>query len=568
MARNLVPLVIAFVIAAPVWAAGLPGTISGTVRNSGGVAQMGAVVEVLASSAVPVATVFTDSRGYFEARGIHAGNYQIKVTAPSFLPSLREDLTLKPGANLIVNVTLNTLFEAMQLAPIRRRTAEDQDDWRWTLRSAANRPILRVLDDGPLVVVAKGPDENEKTLKAHVAFFAGSGAEGFGSAGEMTTAFKVERSLFTAGKLSVGGNVGYNTAGFVPGTVFRASYSHRMANGSEPQVAVTARRFATPGMAARNAALQALAVSLSDNFSLMDFVDVEFGSEYQVIQFMRDVSAIRPFGSVDFHLSPNTVVEYRYTTSRPTTRAMKGFDSAPADLTEADPRVSLSHSVAMLERARHHEVSLSRRIGRNSIQVAAYTDRISDPALIGVGDVADDTRDFLPDVYSGTFTWNGARLNSSGLRVVMQRKLTDDLTATVGYSYGGVLQLDQAYLDWSRVRDALENTHQHALAYKMAGTIPLSQTQWVASYKWSSGQYVLTPVDMFNSSPGQADPYLNVFVRQPIPGTGFMPGHMEALVDVRNLLAQGYVPVFGSNGQTLYLVQSARAVRGGVAFTF
>jgi hypothetical protein len=150
----------------------------------------------------------------------------------------------------------------------------------------------------------------------------------------------------------------------------------------------------------------------------------------------------------------------------------------------------------------------------------------------------------------------------------MQRKLTRDLTATLDYSYGGVLQLDRAYLNWNQVRDALENGHQHALIYKMAGTVPISHTHWIASYKWSSGQYALTPVDMFNSSPGQADPYFNIFVRQPIPGTGFMPGHMEALVDVRNLLAQGYVPVFGSNGQTLYLVQSARAVRGGFAFTF
>jgi hypothetical protein len=73
---------------------------------------------------------------------------------------------------------------------------------------------------------------------------------------------------------------------------------------------------------------------------------------------------------------------------------------------------------------------------------------------------------------------------------------------------------------------------------------------------------------MFNASPGQADPYLNLFVRQPIPGTGFLPGHMDALIDVRNLLAQGYVPVLGQDGQTVYLVQSARAIRGGVAFTF
>jgi len=37
---------------------------------------------------------------------------------------------------------------------------------------------------------------------------------------------------------------------------------------------------------------------------------------------------------------------------------------------------------------------------------------------------------------------------------------------------------------------------------------------------------------------------------------------------VRNLLAQGYVPVIGPDGSTVYLVQTARSVRGGLAFSF
>jgi hypothetical protein len=73
---------------------------------------------------------------------------------------------------------------------------------------------------------------------------------------------------------------------------------------------------------------------------------------------------------------------------------------------------------------------------------------------------------------------------------------------------------------------------------------------------------------MFNSSAGQADPFLDLFFRQPLPGTSSLPGHMDVVVEVRNLLAQGYVPLMGQDGRTVYLVQSARAVRGGVAFSF
>src|SRR5438309_10424278 len=72
---------------------------------------------------------------------------------------------------------------------------------------------------------------------------------------------------------------------------------------------------------------------------------------------------------------------------------------------------------------------------------------------------------------------------------------------------------------------------------------------------------------MFNASAGQSDPYVNIFLRQPIPGTGFLPCHLDAVVDVRNLLAQGYVPALGQAGRTVYLVQSPRSLRGGVSFT-
>src|SRR4051812_49564763 len=57
------------------------------------------------------------------------------------------------------------------------------------------------------------------------------------------------------------------------------------------------------------------------------------------------------------HLGPDTVLEYRYASSQPSTRAAKGFDTAPADLTESGPRKSLDGDQPVLERARHHERS-------------------------------------------------------------------------------------------------------------------------------------------------------------------------------------------------------------------
>ncbi len=549
------------VLALPVLAADRPGSISGYVRSASGEPQMGAMVEVLSSAARNL-KVFTDESGFYSASGLLPGVYTIKAYSPSFLPALRERVGLRPGSTVVVNLKLSGLFEAIQLPPMRGPA--DDDDWKWVLRSASNRPILRMLENGSLAAATEeGGDKHD--LKGTMSFVAGSAYGGFGSASDMNTGFSVERSVFSSGTVALQGNVGYN--GGSPNTVLRASYGHALANGSEPQMAFTMRRLAAPGINGHDTALQALALSGSDKFTMGDILELRFGSELQTIQFLGRVTAFRPFGSVDLHLSPNTVLEYRYATAEPENRSEKGFDSAPADLSESGPRVSLANFSPTVERAHHHELSLSRRMGNTNLQIAMYSDRVADPALTGVGDASGDGGEVLPDYYSQTFTYRGAELDARGMRVVLQRKLASDLTATLDYGYGGVLDLSKTDV---ALRDARKDTYvrdRHTAAGKFSGVLPGTKTHWIASYRWISGQ-ALTPVDRFNESAGQSDPYLNIYFRQPIPGTGFLPGHMDAVVDVRNLLAQGYVPVIGQDGRTVYLVQSARTVRGGVAFTF
>jgi hypothetical protein len=260
-------------------------------------------------------------------------------------------------------------------------------------------------------------------------------------------------------------------------------------------------------------------------------------------------------------------VGYEYATSLPSTRDEKGFDSAPGDLSEADPRLSVTNYSTKLERAHHQELNLSRRIGNNRMQIALFTDRVDNTALLGTGQVTAAGGFLLPDMWSSTFTYAGDTLNTQGLRVVLERKFSSDLTATLDYAYGGVLDLTTPDIPIQNVEQAITTQRRHALAAKLSATVPRTHTRWITSYRWVDGG-ALTPVDMFNASPGQSDPYLNVFIRQPIPTLGFLPAHMEALIDLRNLLAQGYVPVIGQDGQTVYLVQSARSVRGGVTINF
>lgn len=560
MRRKLGYLAIVLGLALPSWCADRAASITGYIRNSAGTPQMGAVVQVLGSAA-QVFSFITDDKGFFRASGLVPGVYSVKASAPAFLPTLREKVNLKAGATVLLNLTLSTVFDALEITP-RRGTSED-GDWDWVLRSAANRPVLRILPDGSPVMMASKSTSSD--LKGALSFVAGAPSEGFGSISAMSTGFLVQKSVFASGTLTVNGNVGYGAA--VPNAVVRSSYKHQMANGSTPEIALTMRRLSSPDLGIHNAQLQALALTTSDDVSIDNVLELKFGSELQTIQFMGRVTAFRPFGSVAAHLAPDTVLEYRYSTSRPDTRESKGFETAPADLSETDPRVSMSGFSPAIERAHHQELAFSHREGRTSMQAAFYSDHLLDPALTGVGEYSSLNGDVLPDVYSGTFTYEGRTLDTHGMRLVLEQKLASDLSATLDYSYGGVLDLPGEKTTLERVRDESVIRNRHAVAAKLSGTTPHTKTRWITSYGWTSGR-ALTPVDMFNASAGQADPFLDVLVRQPLPCLGSLPGHMDIVVEIRNLLAQGYIPVFGQDGRTVYLVQSARSVRGGLAFSF
>src|ERR1700679_1601845 len=163
--------------------AGAQSSVSGMVRDSAGVPQIGAQAQLIKSDLTVAANVYTNSKGHFVFASVLPGSYAVKAIASTFLPSLRENVRVRSAT--VVNLTLNTLYEGMQGLPAQPRSASTQnDDWAWTLRSAANRPLLRCLEDGPLVVVSEGPNSQPR-LKARLV---ASGQQGtFGENGERIT---------------------------------------------------------------------------------------------------------------------------------------------------------------------------------------------------------------------------------------------------------------------------------------------------------------------------------------------------------------------------------------------
>ena len=107
---------------------------------------MGALIELMRADGA-VLTAVSDDHGRYIMATVMPGRYQLRATAAFFIPLLRNDVRLRAGVQSIVNLTMNNLFDADNWLPAQRRRADEPvDDWKWTLRSAATRPLLRLVD--------------------------------------------------------------------------------------------------------------------------------------------------------------------------------------------------------------------------------------------------------------------------------------------------------------------------------------------------------------------------------------------------------------------------------------
>jgi hypothetical protein len=90
----------------------------------------------------------------------------------------------------------------------------------------------------------------------------------------------------------------------------------------------------------------------------------------------------------------------------------------------------------------------------------------------------------------------------------------------------------------------------------------------IASYQWTPDDRWVMSGHLYSTQTIRPMSGLNVFIRQPLPRVASLPWRMEATADLRNMLAQGYLPMNAANGQRLLLVETPRSFRGGLSFIF
>jgi len=538
-----------------------PASVSGLVRDSSGVPQIGAEVQVLNSSLSIIASAYTNSEGKFLISTLAPGRYILKAMGPSFLPSQRENVRVHAGT--VVNLTLYTLYEVIQWLPAEPRSGSaPKDDWAWTLRSAANRPLLRWLEDGPLVVDSEGPGAKPK-LKARImatgqAGTFGENGERFSMAVEDTPS--TSRELLARVDFAPDSDGGMESMlGFHQDLGFAGSVQSVAAVSISPEV-----------VSGSNAGLDEASMRSTETMHFGESLDAEVGSDAVAGRLAgttpSTTTALLPFATIAWHVG-NSTVRYRMATMVPD-QAGSASEAAvwmPA-LAKRNGNLTIAHGF-------HQEIAWERQTDASGMSVILFADHIDNPVLEAQGHFAAGDAPaavlpaFLFDRANNLMRAAGPAYGSTGVQASLEHRLPGGNHVRFSYASGNALvmpALPQAP-SMKEILAAARSRHAQTYAISLSGTLEGTGTQWRASYTWQPDESV-TSVTPFAQE--ISEPFLNLHFRQPIRITRDGAQGLEALLDMRNLLAEGYQPYILSDGSLILFSQDQRSIRVGLAFTF
>jgi hypothetical protein len=198
-----------------------------------------------------------------------------------------------------------------------------------------------------------------------------------------------------------------------------------------------------------------------------------------------------------------------------------------------------------LPRVAHSELASTQTIDKDSsLSAAFYTDRFRSQTTLE--SISNNIRLF----------------NQKGLRLAYQRALYDFLSGTIGYTYGGGLQLEGFTRNF-------RPAYFHVLTARLTSEMPHWGTRLGITYRWISSPS-LTVIDPYQEVFESTSPRLGLMITQVIPYVGrFLPGRLEAQVEMRNLFADRATQDADSLAlRRVAFAQSPKSVHGGLRLLF
>lgn len=571
------------------------GSIAGFVRDSRGTPQMGASVMLFNRSERLIQQAITNERGIFGFDALVPDLYSVRVSLASFVPAMKQKIAVQPGMQSLLYVDMASVLSSIELVyALPGQGALMSDEWKWTLKgSASTRPVLRML---PPDFSTSDPNRRDSTIFSDTTgVLTLSGGDpgslgGSSSQSDLGTAFAVATSMFGRNQLKVSGNLGYNTGAVSPTAGFRTSFSR---DGIGPEVSVTVQQIYLSGGATSASlagqpdaapVLRSMSLSFHDSMALGDRLLLEYGGSLDSVSFIDRLNYLSKFARMTYDVGDWGKVQLAYSSGAPPLELVlpqrAGTETAPGeaaalaqDLAALSilPRVSLLDGRSEVQRTQDMEIGYEKKFGDTTFNFTGYHETITNAAmtmvspegLFAVGDV-------LPDISSNSSILDAGSIQRAGFAASVAQALGDKVQIGASFGNSGGLEMNQQQFPTAtadEVRSKFETTQRFWVSARASAKLPLTGTQITGSYQWMDYGDTIMPDHFYLTQDLYQGAGLNVLVRQPIPSFFGFPGRLEATAEVRNGLAQGYLP-FMDGGQHITLVQSPRAVRGGLSFIF
>ncbi|MDX2040305.1 MAG: carboxypeptidase-like regulatory domain-containing protein [Acidobacteriota bacterium] len=572
--------------------------VSGTVKDERGAPLIGAVVAVIEprNRGKELKRVSTDAKGRFSA-GITPGVYRLRAFAEGFVPRV---------TNVFLDRTTHIKhdFQLKREDTLVQRRG-DSDDYRWIARGAPRHAMNLTEETDDIVDL-----DAERALQADVAAQRTviHGAAQFVAVGSASRS-GIPASGFYGTNFAISGSFGHNFEMAVIGqrgvgqmapqrltamATMRPSDRHQVTAaigygqtalarklGQEPDVMANEPFDGSGALPINQHSQNSLRAGVADSLDQVSVSATVSSQVFQPLLLIYGFDYSRFVGSVANQrdsILPRFAIQYSPTSRlRMNAAITPGSDHqnlTPETFDTENLQASFATSPAevafgrspILDRSQRFETGFERVFGEgnSSIEASAFYDMISGH---GVGVLAlplessPEMQQTFQQVANQVTAMNGA---ARGIRLMYNRRLSDHVTTSFGYSFGRGEQFNN---DVSLGTITPGRLFRGGFFQVAAAKLDLDFTQRtgtrISTVIRLSPSAVVFAIDPFAGRMSVYDPNINIYVTQDLPNFG-LPVRWQAIVDARNLLDQ---PTSVEDGSVqLIATRVRRSVRGGFAF--
>ena len=505
------------------------------------------------------------------------------MSVPRLFPAVRNKVEVKAGLSSVLEIHLASLVSSVEIR-YTIPTGSMSDEWKWALRSSmATRPITRFL---PSASTSNAPQQSLFSSTRGVLSL-GGGDGSFTQVGlpeDMGTAFAISTDLYGKHSLQVSGSFGQSIRSGAPVAAMRATYAPGAPLDmiSSPEITVSMQQLSIPltgicgpAMTDNDAALRSLGVSFYEKADPLARLHLEYGTSFDSVNYFTHVNRVSPFARATYNLGGVGSLIASFSNGKtPTDLLTHQAGGAEGDnmialtaLSEL-PQLSFRQGMMEVQRTRNSEIGLVRMSGTRTYGISAFYGDVQDGQLSAAGNLGVvNAGNILSDIGAKTSILNIGNFSQHGAVASVDQRLGSLFDGEAAYGSMTGFTARSIAPAGSTAQSFLDRSDRGVASLNVQAVVPYTGTRFTGDYGWVAGGAIV-PQHLFTTQQVMVTPGLNFVVRQPLPSFFGLPGHIELTAELRNLLAQGYVPVSTPDGRTILLIQSPRGIRGAVNFIF